>query len=104
MRRLPFSLLLACALAYTGLGARVASASPSKKPMRTLAVADANGTALMLDEMRRADQRRRDEILKMEMETERRERSDRVVIFGVVAIAVTAVIMVEKRRRAGKPR
>ena len=101
MRR-PISLLsLLCAVAIVLV--TFVGIAHAKKPMRSLSAANANGTTLMLEEMRRADKRRRDDILKMEMEAERRERSDRVVIFGVVAVAVTAVIVVEKRRKAKQP-
>jgi hypothetical protein len=96
-----------CAFALAIASAGIARAQP-KKPRRSLAKSDANGMTIMLEEMRRADKRRRDDILKMEMEAERRERSDRTVIFGVVAVAVVAVIVVEKRRltrtRRGAPR
>ena len=100
MRRSLSFLPLLCALAIAfAMLSTVAHAQPSNKPRRSLGMANATGTTLMLEEMRRADKKRRDDILKMEMEAERRERSDRVAIFGVVAIAVAAVIVVEKRRR-----
>jgi hypothetical protein len=68
------------------------------KPHRSLRTARERATLVMLDDITREQARQREKIALLQADSERRDRNDRIMLMGAIAIAGVVVLYARKKK------